>query len=129
MRKNYRFAAILGGLGVILGAFGSHWLRSKVDMNMADAYKTGITYHLVHVLVMFITLLLGDMGKLKNAVPTARFFALGIILFSGSLYIMSFAKAFGSNFSFLGPVTPMGGMAFIIGWIYMFINLNKPTDK
>lgn len=128
MPKNYKFASILGALGVILGAFGSHWLKTKVDPSMVDTYKTGVLYHFIHVFAIYISLILGDLHKLKNAVFTARLFAYGIILFSGSLYIMAIAKALGSYAGFLGPVTPLGGLAFLAGWISLFFNLGK-KDK
>ena len=125
MRKNYRFTAVLGAIGVILGALGSHWVKSKVSPELLEAYKTGVLYHMIHVMAMFIALILGDINKLNKPVAAARFFALGIILFSGSLYIMAFAQAFGSSAKFIGPVTPMGGVAFIVGWIYLFLNLKS----
>ena len=128
MRKNYRFTAVLGAIGVILGALGSHWMKTKVGPELLDAYKTGVLYHMIHVMAMFFCLILGDINKLEKPVAVARFFALGIILFSGSLYIMAFAQAFGGSARFIGPVTPIGEVAFIVGWIYLFINVKSKVS-
>jgi uncharacterized membrane protein YgdD (TMEM256/DUF423 family) len=108
-----RLGAILGGLGVALGAFGAHGLRALVTPERLAVFETGVRYHLVHALAI-----LAAAGAAYVA-PTARaprlagaLFAIGVLLFSGSLYALV-----GTGVTAWGAVTPLGGLAFIAGWI------------
>jgi len=103
-----RIAAIVGFLGVALGAMGSHILQSRLhSMGTAAFWQTGVLYHLVHAVA-----LLGLCGW--KAVPrwAVWFFVAGILLFSGSLYVLAL-----TNIRWLGAITPLGGLAFLAGWI------------
>ena len=106
-------AAILGAIGVAAGAFGAHALKSRVGPDMIAVWQTAVLYQALHVLALLVvgTLLLlkGDNGSLRLA---AWLFIAGIVLFSGSLY----ALALGGS-RLLGPVTPLGGVAMIAGWL------------
>ncbi|MBB3061654.1 DUF423 domain-containing protein [Microbulbifer rhizosphaerae] len=116
-------AAFLGGTGVVLGAFGAHGLRGKIAENLLEAYKTGVLYQMLHALALFgIALLIRHWGEKTSLLVSGGLFALGVLLFSGSLY----ALAFGGP-RWLGPVTPLGGLAMIGGWTALFVAaLNLP---
>ena len=110
-------AAALGGSGVMLGAFGAHGLRGKVAENLLEAYKTGVQYQLFHALAIFgIALLLQNWGERTALVVSGALFTIGILLFSGSLYGLTFGGP-----RWLGPITPLGGVAMIAGWVALFI--------
>jgi uncharacterized membrane protein YgdD (TMEM256/DUF423 family) len=108
-----RLGAILGGLGVALGAFGAHGLRALVTPDRLAVFETGVRYHLVHALAILAA------AGAAHLAPDARaprlagaLFAAGVVLFSGSLYALV-----GTGVTAWGAVTPLGGLAFIAGWI------------
>ena len=109
-----RWASLAGGLmflAVALGAFGAHGLRNKLDAPAIEIYQTAVFYHIVHSLALFLVALsLGQFpsDKLRLA---AYLFVSGIVLFSGSLYLLSF-----TGLRWLGAVTPFGGFCFLAGW-------------
>jgi uncharacterized membrane protein YgdD (TMEM256/DUF423 family) len=103
-------AAALGAAGVALGAFGAHGLRSRgFDAHALSIWETAVRYHLLHA-VALLALALSPVAARARA--AAWLFALGIALFSGSLY----ALALGAP-RWVGPLTPLGGAAFIAGWL------------
>ncbi|MCW8125494.1 DUF423 domain-containing protein [Microbulbifer halophilus] len=109
--------ALLGGSGVILGAFGAHGLRGKVAENLLEAYKTGVHYQLIHALALFgVVLLMQQWGERTSLLAAGALFALGVLFFSGSLYGLTFGGP-----RWLGPVTPLGGLLMIGGWVALFI--------
>jgi uncharacterized membrane protein YgdD (TMEM256/DUF423 family) len=103
----------LGGLlGVAFGAFGAHALRDRLDDYARGVFETAVQYQFYHSLALLAVALLllqfPDSGLLKSS---AVLFVLGILVFSGSLYLLSF-----TGLRWLGAVTPLGGLAFIAGW-------------
>ncbi|MGV7116781.1 DUF423 domain-containing protein [Paenibacillus kyungheensis] len=104
-------------LAVALGAFGAHALKKKLNADMMKVYETGVQYHIAHGLGM---LLIGTLGQNLNhftlAVTAGWLLCIGIILFSGSLYVLSF-----TGVRKLGAITPLGGLAFIAGWIVLLV--------
>lgn len=120
MNTKVVIVGILGALGVALGAFGAHGLTTILPAENIDVYKTAVFYHLIHVLPLLILALYER--KTSNRIVHKIFvlFFLGILFFSGSLYILSFKLFLSPLFvSIIGPITPIGGMCFIIGWIYL----------
>ncbi|MFC6633751.1 DUF423 domain-containing protein [Microbulbifer taiwanensis] len=110
-------AALLGATGVILGAFGAHGLRDKVAENLLEAYKTGVHYQMIHALALLgVALLIQQWGARASLATAGALFALGILLFSGSLYGLTFGGP-----RWLGPVTPLGGLMMIGGWVALFV--------
>lgn len=104
-----RVAAVLGTLGVVLGAFGAHWVRDRVDAAHLEWWKTGALYHLVHAAAALAT------GRADGRASAATWsFVAGVVLFSGSLYAMTLGAP-----SWLGAVTPLGGLCFIAGWLLL----------
>jgi uncharacterized membrane protein YgdD (TMEM256/DUF423 family) len=104
-----RLAAIFGFCGVALGAFGAHGLRSRVGPEMIEVWKTGVLYHLIHVLALFGVALAGERIAWRR--PVVGLFTAGILVFSGSLYLLTLTGQ-----RWLGAVTPLGGVAFLAGW-------------
>ncbi|SFU28852.1 Uncharacterized membrane protein YgdD, TMEM256/DUF423 family [Pustulibacterium marinum] len=107
-------AAFLGMLTVILGAFGAHGLKKIVDADAVATYETGIRYQMYHV---FALLFLG-LSKIKPRQQKiiSVLFLIGILFFSGSIYLLTFKSKFSVDISFLGPITPVGGLFLIAGW-------------
>ncbi|MEO8887553.1 MAG: DUF423 domain-containing protein [Mucilaginibacter sp.] len=112
-------ASILGMLAVVTGAFGAHGLKALITAPQLEVWHTAVQYQFYHV---FALLFLSTFGRFKNSTIVASFyfFTFGIALFSGSLYLMSCKDILGlsSNaIKIIGPVTPIGGLLFILGWL------------
>lgn len=113
LRTMKKTIAILGALAVVLGAFGAHTLKEVLEPSTLTSYQTGVQYHLLHTVA-----LLALINKPKH-LWTQRLWIAGIVLFSGSIYLLSLDELLGMNLSFLGPITPLGGVAFIAGWLML----------
>lgn len=108
----FLFTGLSGLVSVILGAFGTHGLRGKIEDNMLQAFETGVSYQLSHTLALFGVCILMQMWGVKTALQVAGYgFIIGIVLFSGSLYGLAL-----TGVKWFGPVTPVGGIALISGW-------------
>ena len=111
-----RLGAVFGFLGVALGAFGAHALRARLPADMLTIYQTGVLYHLVHAVA-----LLGVGALVQRAPGTAVTvagwaFTAGIVVFAGSLYALAI-----SGVRVLGAITPIGGVAFLVGWAALVV--------
>jgi uncharacterized membrane protein YgdD (TMEM256/DUF423 family) len=118
---------ILGGINaalvVMLGAFGAHGLKAKLTADMLAVYQTGVHYHLFHALgLLAVGLVATQIADSVWLRWSGWLMLLGIILFSGSLYVLSV-----SGLRWLGMVTPFGGVAFIAAWIVFVIAIAKST--
>jgi uncharacterized membrane protein YgdD (TMEM256/DUF423 family) len=116
--------ALLAAAGVALGAFGAHGLegrlqqRSNVAQRMAW-FETGVRYHMYHALALVAVTAIASRGTSSSGYSfAAAAFILGIALFSGSLYVMTFAD---DAWKKLGMVTPLGGLAFLVGWVALAV--------
>jgi len=108
-------AAILAFTGVALGAFGAHGLKDILVQNQTlEIWKTASLYHLVHAVAMLVA------DAPAGRFPPAGFFAVGIVIFSGSLYLLAI-----TGVSWLGAITPLGGLAFLIGWIRLALLVRR----
>ena len=116
----------LAGLAVILGAFGAHGLKKIVPPETVTTFQTGVQYQMYHALAMiFVGMLIekADSGMMKWA---GICFIIGILLFSGSLYLITLLKAKNTvGLSGIGIITPFGGLFFVAGWLMMFIAVWK----
>lgn len=113
-----RTAAFLGALSVALGAFAAHGLKERVSEDAYSIFEVGVRYQVYHVFAMALTALLFPYGNRQRLKLAARLFLAGIILFSGSLYALTFAvDAANPDFLKLGIITPFGGVCFIAGWL------------
>jgi uncharacterized membrane protein YgdD (TMEM256/DUF423 family) len=121
------FASILGGLAVVLGAFGAHALKKILSDDQLKSFETGVKYQMYHAIVLLIV------GFNFNLETTSEkymvySFMLGVLLFSFSIYGLVISSAKNKKLTFLGPVTPLGGLLLIIGWGLLFYSiLNLPA--
>lgn len=114
-------ASFLGALAVVFGAFGAHALKKILSADQIAVWQTGVQYHFYHT---FALLFLTTFGRFKNNLInfSSYCFTIGIILFSGSLYLLSVKDYFNwTGLGFLGPITPVGGLLFILGWLSLLL--------
>lgn len=112
-----RIAGILGFLGVALGAFGAHLLKSRLSPDLLAIWQTAVLYHLLHAVALLALALYGRSSGADIRVGAIAFTA-GILIFSGSLYALAL-----SGVRVLGAVTPLGGLAFLAGWAWVAFRL------
>ncbi|SDN00822.1 DUF423 domain-containing protein [Bacillus sp. OK048] len=113
--------AINAFLAVALGAFGAHGLKDRLDPYYLDIWKTGVQYQMFHAIgLLVIGILLGKVAASSYFTWSGWLMLIGIIFFSGSLYILSLTKV-----GILGAITPIGGVCFLAGWVLMIIGTVK----
>lgn len=120
---------LLWGIGfaiisVLLGAFGAHALKSILNPEKLQSYETGVRYQLIHALALIALSIYGQLNKTNEIVTkgigwAAHFFIVGCFLFSGSIYGLSLLSVIHPSWAFiLGPITPIGGLGFMLGWAF-----------
>jgi uncharacterized membrane protein YgdD (TMEM256/DUF423 family) len=114
-----RFSAISLGIGVILGALGAHFLKEKLTPDALDSFQTGVRYQLVHSLALLVLTALAHVWQPRVFRIATTLMITGIILFSGSIYLLSTQSILGVSFRVLGPVTPLGGLCMIASWFVL----------
>lgn len=107
-------AAVAMAAGVGLGAFGAHGLRDRLPTDLLAVYQTGVLYHLVHGLGALLAAVLAASPCGRRARAAGWVFLIGIVLFSGSLYVLAV-----TGVRWLGAITPLGGAAWILGWLLL----------
>jgi uncharacterized membrane protein YgdD (TMEM256/DUF423 family) len=113
--------AINAFLAVAFGAFGAHGLKDKLDAHYLEIWKTSVTYQMFHALgILVIAMLLGKVATSSLFTWSGWLMLAGIILFSGSLYILSLTKI-----GILGAITPIGGVCFLAAWILIVVGAVK----
>src|SRR5215831_13094101 len=106
----FRIAAILCFLAVALGAFGAHGLRSTLEARgMLDVWNKAVFYHFIHAIALLVLALYGTFNR-----GACLLLLIGILLFSGSLYLLAL-----TNLRWLGALTPLGGLCFLVGWAWL----------
>ena len=121
-----RTAAIFGALSVGIGAFAAHTLKQHISNDAINIFETGVRYQFYHVFALLATGILYKDFYNKFIKWAGILFIAGIILFSGSLYLLTCIKATSmSGLTWIGAITPLGGLSFIIGWICLFAGLLK----
>lgn len=126
MHKGYLItAACIGALSVALGAFGAHALKSILTEQSLGTYETAVRYQFYHVFALAVTGIIYKTSPNTFVKNAGRFFITGIILFSGSLYLLTYASANNLSFRWAGPLTPLGGVILIIGWICLALGIRK----
>jgi uncharacterized membrane protein YgdD (TMEM256/DUF423 family) len=128
MHKNYLVAAAIFGVsGVALGAFGAHGLQNVTsDEKILHIFQTAVQYQMYHALALLAAGMMYEKFSNKWIKWAGACFITGIILFSGSLYLLTLLKLQGSTtVRFIGPVTPLGGIFFIIGWLFLLMGVVK----
>ena len=117
-------ATISGLLAVILGAFGAHVLKAIISPEMLEVYKTGVQYQFYHTFALFTVAILMNFNQSKALKWSAYLFMTGIVLFSGSLYVLAI-----SGVQAFGMITPFGGITWIAAWILLFVHCSKLTSS
>jgi uncharacterized membrane protein YgdD (TMEM256/DUF423 family) len=119
-------AGIFGALGVIFGAFGAHFLKSRLSGGDLETIKTGVLYLFIHAIAIFLTSLLGLRDNQSRWLKGAGMaFTAGVLLFSGSLFLIGTASLTSIPISAIGFITPLGGICFIAGWIMLILHSLK----
>ena len=113
-------AATLGMSGIILGALGAHALEGKIDPEQIVSFKTAVRYQVWHALALLF--LFSVDSKKLNTKKIAIFWTIGVLLFSGSIYFLSLRDLINLPLTWLGPVTPLGGLLMIFGWFLLFLS-------
>lgn len=117
MERTFVFVgALMGLVGVMLGAFGAHALRGRLSPEMLAIFETGVRYQMYHALALLFTAVAITRFGGKAALVAGWSFTTGILLFSGSLYALAL-----TGVTTLGAVTPLGGVAFLVGWVALLV--------
>ncbi len=118
-------AALFGALAVILGALGAHQLKTMLSASSLEAFDKGVRYQMYHALFLLIIAMLYKPSVAKEIKLIAIFIVVGICLFSFSVYLLSTQSITHINFSFLGPITPLGGLSMISAWVLLAVKSKK----
>jgi uncharacterized membrane protein YgdD (TMEM256/DUF423 family) len=110
----FAVGSILAFLAVILGAFGAHAFKSRLTADMLEVFDVGVRYHMFHSLGLLAVAWASAHWPQSSANMAGWFFLFGILIFSGSLYLLSV-----TGLRWLGAITPLGGIAFLIGWLLL----------
>jgi uncharacterized membrane protein YgdD (TMEM256/DUF423 family) len=131
MHKGFiKTAAILGALSVALGAFAAHTLKANIPADALEIFETAVRYQFYHVFALLAVGIIYSNFAGKLLSWSGKLFIAGIILFSGSLYFLTAVKANGlTAYNWIGAITPVGGLCFILGWIFLFVACSKQTKK
>lgn len=122
--------ALLAALAVVSGAFGAHGLKNLVDDRALAYWDTASRYHILHAMALVLYGMLRQ--RTSNSTGTGRtgqFFLLGILFFSGSLYLLALRAVLPFEVAWLGPITPIGGLLLIAGWISMAMEARGAKEK
>lgn len=106
--------AVAGFLGVVAGAFGAHFLKDRLSAELLNIFETGVRYQMYHALALLFVAWAYTRWPGTFVHLSGWFFIVGIIIFSGSLYLLAF-----TNLRWFGALTPFGGVAFLIGWLVL----------
>lgn len=126
MHKGFlKTAAIIGALSVALGAFAAHGLKKYYSPDNLLTFETAVRYQFYHVFAILAAGILNANFPGKLMTWAGRLFITGILLFSGSLYLLCYVKYAELSWNWIGAVTPFGGVAFIAGWLCLFAAIAK----
>ncbi len=123
------WAAAFGALAVILGALGAHALKARLEPESLKSFETAVRYQAWHALALLIIGL--STYPIKQIKAIVVFWIIGVFLFSGSIYLLSTSAITNFDLRFFGPVTPIGGLFLIAGWLLLFTSAirSKGTDR
>ena len=124
MKSILTIAALSGLLAVVLGAFGAHALKKMISPEMLEVYKTGVQYQFYHTFALLAVGILMHFNTSKALQWSGYLFVVGILLFSGSLYVMTI-----TGIKWLGIITPFGGTVWIAAWFLLMVHCRKLTNS
>jgi uncharacterized membrane protein YgdD (TMEM256/DUF423 family) len=116
-------AAISAMLSVVLGAFAAHGLKSRLSDTLLNTFQTGVHYQMYHSLALILLVILYRQMPQALLVWSAGFMLAGIVFFSGSLYMLALTQV-----KWFGPITPLGGLCFIVGWALLIVAALKGAN-
>ena len=121
-KKIIAVAAFMGAVAIILGAFGAHGLKSVLDEGQLTTFETAVRYQMYHALFL---LFVGTTGFLSAQAKKIILWLVlvGVLFFSGSIYLLATASVTGINTKIIGPITPVGGLLLILGWMVLFAKI------
>ena len=124
MKIKVSITLFLGMIAVILGALGSHALKEVLSPEQLESFTIGVRYQMTHVLLLMVVLLT---SYFEEGIKLTSFWLtfVGILLFSGSIYLLNLQQLLGVKLSFLGPVTPIGGLFLIANWGFLALKAFK----
>jgi len=129
-RTFFRTAALVAMISVMLGAFGAHALKEHLSEQSLDSFQTATTYMMTHAFALFIVGMMYRHYKKKTMVWSGNFFVMGIIMFSGSIYLRLALSYLGfEKLAIVNFVTPVGGLMFILGWLMLFVTIPAREHK
>lgn len=127
-KKILSTGATLGMIAIILGAFGAHALKKVLSIEQLSTFETGVRYQMYHALfLLFIGLMKNISLKAKKTIYFLVLF--GILLFSGSIYLLATNDLTAFDFKVIGFITPIGGLLLIVAWVILFININNKQSQ
>ena len=129
MHKGFlQTAAVLGLLSVALGAFAAHALKASIPDHAVNIFETGVRYQFYHVFALLAAAVVYKEFPNRSIRWAGLFFIAGIFLFSGSLYYLTYIKGTAiTGYDWIGAITPIGGLSFILGWLFLFIGCFKKS--
>lgn len=122
-RNTLILGCIFAALAVVLGAFAAHGLEEMLEIRQLETFQTGVRYQFYHALGLLVVGLLSMHTSSQDYKWAVVCMSLGILFFSGSLYLISTQSILGISTGILGPITPIGGILFIVSWILVIRNL------
>lgn len=115
-------SSLYGFTAVILGAFGAHALKAHLSPERLISFETGVRYQLIHAVVLLLIALLAEQAPSGWLTASGRLMAIGVPLFSVSIYLLATRELIGiPSLTRLGPVTPIGGLLIILGWLALLV--------
>ena len=119
-RKIFLLACVTGGLGVVLGAFAAHGLKPLLSISAFESFNTGIRYQMYHAFLLFF---IGITTQIKSNQKSIlyKLILTGVLLFSGSIYLLSTNDLTSFNFKVIGFITPIGGLFLIASWVLLLV--------
>jgi len=127
-KKILIISSLSGFLCVLLGAFGAHKLKELLQPEQLSVFETAVRYQFYHTFALLAVAILLTNGNDLFLKRAAYSFFTGIILFSGSLYLLSIRNLIGADMKWLGPITPLGGLFFMMGWLMLFLFAIKKNN-
>ena len=123
-RKILLLASFMGGVGVVLGAFAAHGLKPFLSILAFESFNTGIRYQMYHAFLLFFVVSTTHIKSNQKSI-LFKLILTGVILFSGSIYVLSTNALTSFNFKIIGLITPVGGLFLIASWVLLFVYFFK----
>ncbi|RRJ91860.1 DUF423 domain-containing protein [Paenimyroides tangerinum] len=126
--KLIRIAIVFGLISIILGAFGAHALKAVLSEQQLTSFETGVRYQMYQALFLLFVATTNFLTDKAKKITTI-ILSIGVLFFSGSIYLLATQELSGINFKFLGPITPIGGLLIMISWIYVAFCVGKQKNN